>query len=191
MTQYSEDFGGMTTGIDPTNFTNRYDSETGVTVEDPASGDAENQRALTITNADSGIILQSFDDVDGDSEENIDMAIRFRCADDNAGEFKLFARASGSAGSEEYYAIHTSGNVLRFYRSIAGTETGIGDSYDTDTGSPWWERFHDFGTNHPTGEWLWIRMRINGTGATVTTQARIWVDGQDEPTDWHIDDTDT
>jgi hypothetical protein len=192
MTQYFETFAGMTTGVDPTNFTNRFDTETGVTVEDPGSGDAEDQRALTITNADSGIILQSFDDVDGDNEENIDIAIRFRCGGGGLNEWKIFARSSGSAGSEEYYGLQISTtNSMRFVRSISGSETNINPLVDTDSGGQWWDKFHDFGSNQPADEWLWVRMRVNGTGATVTLQARFWVDGQTESSIWDIDTTDT
>lgn len=196
MTTYTETFAGMTVGVNPTNFTNRYASESGMSVETPADGTAESDRVLRTDGSDSGIQLFSFDDVDGDANrDECEMLARFRADTDDVNSWSLWGRASGSGGSEDGYILQVfSTGFLNIARYNSGSRVGVSGNYDLDffasaPVSSWYvwtsDRDPNF-TNHPIDMWLWVRFRINGTGATVTLSAKIWADGQEEPTDFQL-----
>jgi hypothetical protein len=46
-------------------------------------------------------------------------------------------------------------------------------------------------THIPANTWVWARLRVNGTGATVTVQGKWWRDGWPEPPFWNVEATDT
>lgn len=202
MTTYTENFAGMTTGINPTNFTNRFASETGMSVETgPADGSAESDRVLRTDGSDTGIQLFSFDDVDGDANrDNCEMLCRFQAETDELNSWSIWGRASGSSGSEEGYILHVNpAGTLRFGRYNSGTLVALGNAYDLDFPadnpiSQLWlwtsDRAPGF-SSQPIDMWLWMRMRINGTGADVDLKCKIWADGQPEPDLWTIETTDS
>jgi len=183
MTQYSENFSGMTTGANPTNFTDRYAAESFVSVENPAIGENED-RCLKFGSADTGIVFQSFDDVDGDgSRADSDLLIRYRQSTDDDNHMRPTLRASGSSGNETcyYMAINSSG-FLTINELQAGTFGQLALGIDVDKTGPWWRAFGDAAfAFQPVNVWLWMRFRANGTGATVTLEASIWADGWPEP----------
>lgn len=191
MSTYSTTFSGQTTGSNPTNFTNRYDTETAVSVENPAIGEQDN-RVLQFGTGDSGDIFQSFDDVDGDANrDNCEMLANFRVTADVASEWSVRGRASGSAGSETYYEFRCVSGAWNIRRTVSGGSVSL-VSVNADVVSDYLvQTIGDTYTNTPADQWLWVRFRINGTGATVTLQAKIWPEGYREPDAWVLEYDDT
>jgi len=195
MATYTTDFAGETTGSFSTNWTDRYATASGVTIESLA--DAEDDRVLQSDGTDSGTQLWSYDAVDSDlNRENVETLVRWRASSPPQGVFSLWLRASGASTSEDGYALYSSGSFWRFARWNSGTETAIGSSWDPDgVASPWW--YYTSGDQAPSFSvvppdvWLYSRFRVNGVGATVTLQARFWGEWQDEPTDWQMEFDDT
>ena len=198
MTTYTEQFAGMTTGIDPTNFTSRYATTTGYSVENPADSEAEDDR---VHNQDGTVDtggMWTFDDIDGDANrDNCEIVARFRVGGDADSQFALWARAFGSDGNKSAYVAYITTGVLRVGRYDADTFLNQANSVDLDFSllSPWFVWGSDRGdwafASFPVGNWLWMRYRVNGTGATVTHSAKVWADGQDEPADWMVEDADS
>ncbi len=197
MTTYSKDFlDEGTTGIFASDFTSRYASTSDWTIE--AEADAEDNRVFETDGSGSGRQGVSWDDIDGDANrDDIELVVRFRVDQDDDAIWELFARGSGSDGSENHYLLSVSnGGFVTIYRVVAGVASILA-SFDADgpNTSPWW--FHtggDVGPSFsitPPNEWLYARFRINGTGATVNLKARIWGDGQEEGADWNLDFNDT
>jgi len=192
MATYTETFSGQTTGSNSTTFTDRYDAESFVSVENPSLGE-QDSRVLQFGSSDSGFIFQSFDSVDADANrDNCEILARYRLASDAGGQSLAIARASGSGGSETCYAAYVKDDDFTISRFDSGTESVISS---TPTGS-YPSSSYVFGggddfASEPTGIWVWVRFRVNGTGATVTLQGKWWKDGFDEPENWIIDTTDT
>lgn len=190
MANYNTDFAGQSTGANATNFTNRWAAETSVSVENPGIGESAS-RVLQFGTADANEILQSFDSIDGDANrDNCEMLARFRVVSDDDGQWVINGRASGSAGSETGYGAYIR-NLSQFaiYRANAGTFSVIG-TLTTNGLNPWRYGVSSW-TYNPTGTWLLCRFRINGTGATVTLQMKVWIDGFPEPADWTLEQTDS
>lgn len=201
MTTYTETFTGQTTGSNSTSFTDRYDAESNVSIENPALGE-QDDRVLRFNTGDSGFIFQSMDAIDSDgNRDNCEILARFQVATDAAQEFVLVGRASGSGGSETCYSfkVNASG-YFQILRNDSGTPTNVAQGIQSDDRgqspgstkeSPWitW-RGDDFNMT-PDDVWLYARFRINGTGATVTLSAKVWYDGQPEPSSWTLTGTDT
>lgn len=196
MTTYTEQFAGMTTGVVATNFTDRWDATTDWLVQDPADGEAEDDRAFTQGGADDGSNLLSFDDVDGDANrDNGEILCRFRIASDTDQSIHFWQRASGSAGNRTGYLLwFDAGSGPRWGKYVADSFSALDSGINLDgTDNPWWWWTMDQNPsyfNYPADTWLWVRWRINGTGATVSHSVRLWADGQEEPTEWTAEDTD-
>jgi hypothetical protein len=196
MATYTTDFAGESTGSFSTNWTNRYATASGVTVE--AQTDAEDDRVLQSDGTDSGLQLWSLDAMDSDlNKENVEVLTRFQISNNNTADaFIIWLRASGASASEDGYVLQQNATTWQFARYNSGTGATVGSTWDPDaSGGPWWfltsgDQDPSF-TLVPADIWLWVRVRVNGTGATVTLQARFWGEGQDEPTDWQIDTSDT
>lgn len=192
MATYTETFTGQTTGANSTTFTNRYAAESNISVENPAVGE-EDDRVLRFNTGDSGIQLQSFDSVDGDgNRDNCEIVCRYYPTNDDDNQQLMIARASGSGSSETMYfcGINTGGT---FYvgRYNSGSLTTIATGSDVDKTGAWFDWASDTYNFTLSNQFLWMRFRVNGTGATVTLQAKFWADGQNEPSAWDIDTTDT
>lgn len=195
MTTYSKDFSDEgTTGVFASDFTARYAAMSGWLIQSTPT-DAEDDRVFESDGTDTGIQLASWDDIDGDANrDNSEIVTRFECTTDDVQIAYQWLRASGSGGSETSYCCRvTSGGNLRIVRFDAGTPTNLGSSFVVDQRphSPWSFATDDTNFNYPIARWLYVRFRVNGTGATVTLNAKFWFDGMNEPTDWHLTTTDT
>jgi len=190
MTTYSEDFAGMTTGSAPTNFTARFTTSNQTdTVENPSDGEAEDDRAFRFVHTANAERLFSFDAVDSDTNrEDSEILVRWRINDADADlGISFWVNGSGSAGSEDGYYVGYelvgSSERWQLKRYDAGTSTDIGTVVvwpDNDIRSA--------ADQHPViDKWYWCRFRKNGTAL----QFRVWSDGDEEPTDWLIDETDS
>jgi hypothetical protein len=199
MTQYAKDFSDeLTTGVFASDFTSRGTTSTGWTIEAPT--DAEDDRTFQYDGTNSGLIVITWDDIDGDANrDNVEVLMRFRATADNSNAPVLVARYTGSAGSEDMYvgpASRTS--TMSFYRYDAGSFNGIYDGGgQDDIASPFWIYGSDQSpsfTRIPPNVWIYNRLRVNGTGATVNIKGKYWVDGINglqEPPYWQMDYDDT
>lgn len=171
----------MTTGVAPTNFTNRY-TTTNQTWTVESVSEAEDSRVFRFVHTASAIRLFSFDDVDADSErQDAEIVVRWRINDADAHlGFSLWLNGSGAAGTEDGYLVEYElqfgvNEQFQLKRYDAGTPTDIGSTVV-------------FSGNRPVIDaWYYARFRKNGTAL----QFRVWNEGSAEPTDWLIDQTDS
>lgn len=195
MATYTETFSGQTTGSNSTTFTNRYTSETSISIENPAIGE-QDDRVLRFTTGDStGYYLQSMDAVDSDgNRDNCEIVTRVMQTVDDDRNWYVYGRASGSATSETcyYFTINSTGLLV-----IARINSGAGYTVLDSVNSEAWECPLVYMPDQsdwsycPTNRWVNVRFRINGTGATVTLQAKVWLDHQEEPSGWLLEASDT
>jgi|Cruoilmetagenom7_1024161.scaffolds.fasta_scaffold00637_8 hypothetical protein len=199
MTQYAKDFSDeLTTGVFASDFTSRYASTSDWTIE--SATDAEDDRVFQSDGTGANRQLCSWDDVDGDANrDNCEMLVRFRQGTDNTSAMWLLGRASGSASSETCYAmaLRSTGH-WSLYRYDSGTFNTGGTTMNADNQyTPAYFFTADKDPNYihqPVDLFTYARFRVNGTGATVTLQGRVWIDGVDglqEPDFWQIEWADT
>ena len=194
MATYAWDGNGETTGSFSTNWTSRYATISNLTIESVT--DAEDDRVHQWNTGDTGICMASLDAVDGDANRaNADIVVRFQRSIDDDINGGIWIRASGTGGSETGYLMNfgQTGNA-QWQRFNSGSGVSVGglfnmDQMDIPGMAPGVGQ--DNFTHFPAGEWVWVRARVNGTGATVTLQAKFWRDGWPEPADWNIDESDT
>jgi len=200
MATFTSTFAGETVDSASSTFTNRFASAAGTVIKNPSDGSAESDRVMSSDGEDSGIQMWSLDAVDADGgRADCEMLCRFRCDADSSENFAVWGRGSGSSGSETAYRFQIDGTLALFHRFDAGTETVFATGVDVDFPaiapvSGWWLGTGDtspaFSAN-PAGIWLWVRFRLNGTGATVTLSAKYWLEGRPEPADFMYVRTDS
>lgn len=197
MTTYFKDFSDeLTTGVFPSDFTERWDTGTATPTVEASSG-AEDARAFEI-DVGADYYLASWDDIDGDANrDECELVVRWRQTVDDDNVVWLVARASGTTTTEgAYVLLVNSGSLLAIGRISAGTFTTLEQTVDMDQpDSPVFyqssgKQIPGTFTFVPTGHWMWMRFRVNGVGATVTLSAKVWMDGTEEPTDWSCQTTD-
>lgn len=205
MTTYSDTFSSETLDAFPANFTAQWGTLTAnYYIKNPDFGEVDSRvlRSGNTTADTSGQHLISFDDVDSDSNRaNSEVFMRFRTNVVHAGQWGAAIRASGSSGSESSYVVRgwgTTGGTwdksLEIRRLNGGTSTLLvnsADFYGIDSAL-------SEGTAENRGEyglysqvWYNLRFRVNGTGSTVTVQAKLWECTTEEPSDWLIEYNDT
>lgn len=192
MASYTETFTGQTTGSASSTFTSRYASVSAATIENPSIGE-QDSRVLQMASTDSGFQMWSMDAVDSDgTRADSEVLARFWVTADNYAEWNICMRASGSSGSETcYYFGINSAHSLSIYRYNSGSASALRYE-DANTGPCGWSSFIDNAhLDTPDGYWLWVRARVNGTGATVTASVKVWGEGQEEPPDWGFSVADT
>jgi len=198
MTTYAKDFSDEgTTGIFATDFTARFAAMSEWTIEAPT--DAEDDRVFQAAASGTGLQLASWDDIDGDANRaNSEIICRYRNSADQHTRPNLFLRASGSGGNEAGYDLMVDQfGQLEINRWAAGVQTELLDGYVSGNQQaprymytmrlPYWN-------DAVSDVWQYMRFRVNGTGATVTVQAKHWIDGingLNEPPWWEIDFEDT
>jgi hypothetical protein len=178
MTTYSENWSGETDAVYPTALTKRWN--TGDETVVAANADTEAEAAFSFEQEWSVAArrLNSWDVVEDGNELDIELVCRFQINETAQVDFNfnLQLRGSGGAGSEVGYqcsTVETTTNDLEL--SIA--EVGVITIASSGT------ILFDI----VSGEWLWIRFRANGINPT-TLQAKMWRDGDPEPSAWAIDD---
>lgn len=173
--------------------TSRWATDSGCTVENPALGEQDSRVLQWATGAGAGWRFFSLDAVDGDSNRaNCEILARFRVEGDDDNLFWAVGRASGSSGSENgYFAGMSSDGTIKIGRMNAGTFTSLvsinADIYMSNLLNGQQDNFN----YSPYDVWLNCRFRINGTGATVTLQAKFWGQYAEEPEQWILEYADT
>lgn len=173
--------------------TSRWAADSGCTVENPALGEQDSRVLQWTTGAGTSWRFFSLDAVDGDSNRaNFEILARYRVEGDDDNLFWLIGRGSGSSGSENGYACGMSSDgTIKIGRLNAGTFTAL-VSVNADI---WQSQLLNGSADNfnfsPYDEWFNCRFRVNGTGATVTVQAKFWRQFAAEPEQWTLEASDT
>lgn len=176
MAQYSTNFSGYSPGSPPGDWTARWDtSNVTRTVTANAIGDGGNILRSTST-ADARRMF-SWDAVDADANRaNVEVLARVRTSSVTSSDdgVRVHIRSSGALGAETSYFIRlpiSSGTNWALNKYVGGVSTGIGSVVS-----------YNFVENTLYN----IRFRVNST----TLRARVWRDGEEEPSTWQVDTTD-
>ncbi|WP_137934349.1 hypothetical protein [Mesorhizobium comanense] len=175
------DFSEYTVGAQPPDWTNRYVTGGFTFLVQNSAGSISGQ-ALRWTKTASNRQAISWDRVPLVADVEILMRARKITAGSDSDNFvNLYARGSGSAGSETGYRMAT-GNTTNgnkwshaLTRYSAGSGSAIGGQ---GLPSP---------TDMSTNAWFWARFRLSGTQFL----RRAWLDSNSEPGTWANTDTDS
>ena len=177
MSLFSTDFSEYTTGVAPSDWTNRWGTNWTTNVISNAT-DSYGDKLLELNGSVNQYQLMTWDDVDGaDGRENVELLSRFRLVS-GAGLWYhsfMFVRASGAtqAVSDNYY-IRWFGSTLQLARTVSGTQTVLDSiAYSTRI-------------NMAT-RWVWVRFRVIGSNLKV----KFWDVRYPEPDRWSMEVTDT
>lgn len=175
MTTYSTSFDSYTADVQPSDWTARWVTASN-TWATRSKASTEGGKVLENTGTVDGRHLLSWDTVDADANRaNAEVLARVRSSSTLVNQLRLVVRGSGSAASEAGYMVEipssTTGD-MRVSKLVSGTQTNLGTAYT-----------FTFVAN----TWYYVRFRANGT----SLKARVWKDGEPEPTVWQIDITDS
>lgn len=175
MANYSTTFtsAGVASGL-PSGWTSRWASGATWSTIDAGSGDI----ALRRTHTSSINSAASFDEVNSDANrDNVEVLVKVRTSSVTAGTTMcgVFARASGSSGSETGYLGTIRGDEIRISKYVSGTFTAL---VATTT------------LTLLANTWYWLRFRCNGSGANAQL-LRVWKDGDSEPGTWDLNSADS
>ena len=179
MATYSTDFSEYTAGVEPSDWTERWDT-TGVdwTVENSSDDGVTGGKILLVSRTQSNGSFLSWDAIDSDADrDDVEILAKFKHATFVNRDLGCVGRGSGTGGSEVGYigrsfAFGGSTETIRIQEFTAGSIAALGSV--TPTVAP------------KNDGWFWIRFRLNGT----TQKLRFWRDGALEPTDWQVETAD-
>lgn len=174
MAQYKTDFVEYVTGSQPSDWTERWGTaNSSWSVEDEGIG-SPSDNILRHTASVNARRMLSWDDIDADpNRDNVEILSKFKTSSTTNAQNHLRVRGSGSSGSETAYGFFMGLNsgTITVNKLVSGSGTTLG----TDSFS--WS----------TGTYFWVRFRVNGT----SLKARIWEDGDIEPSTWNIEVSDS
>lgn len=176
MAQYATNFSGYTAGSPPSDWTARWvTSNVTRNVVSDAIGDGG--KILQSTSTVDARRLLSWDAVDADgNRDNVEILCKFRTSSITSSDdgFRIHARSSGAAAAETSYFLRlpvSAGTNWALNKYVAGVSTAVGSAVA-----------FTFVVNKLYN----VRFRVNGT----SLRARVWADGEPEPSAWHVDTTD-
>jgi hypothetical protein len=182
MTIYVQDFDEYTTGVQPSDWTDRFDTDWTTTTE-IATEPSYSGKALKLDpGTTSERRLMSWDDLDSDANrDDIELLVRFRFSNITAPANHFFAsvRGSGSAGSETSYNCYLTADDMFIHKWVSGVSTNLDSALGLKVGSAANDNF--------TLQYNWIRFRVNGT----SLKAKFWDEKDSEPEYWYIETTDS
>lgn len=167
MTQYFTDFSEYTNNAKPSDWTERWSSQSGrFTVE--SNADAIGGKRLKHTSSHNGIEFLSWDTVG--EVEDVEVVALMMQTSSTAGQCHLIVRASPD---EQYgYSARFQADSKILIRSHkAGVATTI------ETINYGWQ----------INKWYWMRFRVQGSELKI----KVWEKGLDEPIEWLHEMTDT
>ncbi len=182
MTQYTELLWGSSDGTYPTSvLTKRWVTTNETVVACNSNSEAEGGFTFEHDWSVAARRLNSLDAIDGDANRaNIELLARFQINEAMQDyQLALTGRASGAAASENAYVcgVIESGAQdiqLQIFKFTTGTFAQVAIS-------------SDILSDYVLGDWLYLRFRINGSDL----KARIWFDGDPEPSAWSLETTDS
>ena len=188
MATYQTDFSEYTSDVQPSDWTERWNSGNGTAL-------ARSGAATTYIGADylemdvttNGTYLVSWDDIDADAErQDSEVLIRVRTPTQPSLSTSWWAgvvmRGSGSIGSDAAgyaFYIHEEDRI-QISRFSSGTSTFVAGEFVT-------YMWGDGSAVYDADEWIWMRCRVNGSNLYM----KVWLDGMDEPDLWTLETTDT
>jgi hypothetical protein len=168
--QYWLEFTGMTVGVIPPGWTERYLGSQNYTVQNV--GQASEQALLMDSTVGTIETICSWNAMTG----LVDVEILYSAyIATNQNEQPNFAvRASGSIGSEYFYVLSglVTSNQLRINKWVNGSRSQIGAAVSKTLN---------------TTTWYWVRFRVVGSDL----KAKVWAGGSSEPAAWDIERTDS
>ena len=179
MATYSTSFDSYTTDAQPSDWAMRW-LTTGVTWATRAKSGAEGGKVLERTQTTIARAHLSWDAVDADATRaDSEILVRFRQSVNNVAVMQLYARASGSAGSETFYSVELA-SVSATSLVLGSRNGGVFNAIDSGV-----TQADILGLK--ANSWYYCRFRVNGT----SLKARIWEDGKEEPSTWQLDAVDS
>jgi hypothetical protein len=168
--QYYIEFTGMTVGVIPPGWTERYLGSQNYTVQNV--GQASEQALLMDSTVGTIETICSWNAMTG----LVDVELLYSAyIATNQNEQPNFAvRASGSIGSEYFYVLSglVTSNQLRINKWVNGSRSQLGAAVSKTLN---------------TTTWYWVRFRVVGN----ELKAKVWAGGSSEPTAWDIERTDS
>jgi hypothetical protein len=172
MAQYFTDFSEYTTGVQPSDWTERWHTDADFTVEADA-GATGGKRLEAVAVAAQRHFL-SWDAIDSDADrDDIEILARFMLSTTAPSSLGvLAARGSGTDTTENALKTELDGGNTYAGKYTAGSYVSIGNNPD----------------GYSQDVWMWIRARWVGSAVQVSR----WTGAVgDEPGAWEIDETDT
>lgn len=177
MAQFDTNFSGYSAGSPPTGWTARWVT-TNVTNNVVSDAIGDGGQILRSTSTADARRLLSWDTVDADANRaDVEILCRFRASSVTTGStdsLRMHVRASGAAAAETGYHLtipSASGANYTVNKYVSGSATALATVAMDVSANTLYN----------------IRFRVNGT----TIRAKVWKDGQAEPTDWQVDTTDS
>jgi hypothetical protein len=174
MTQYSTGFDSYTVGAQPSDWSARWVTAS-TTWAVRSKSAAQGGQCLEYTGTASARHLLTWDAIDADANRaNVEILARARSSSTSSEILRLLARGSGAAGAESgyYFAFNGSAQTYQLQKLVAGTLTNLTSAINFVP---------------VANAWYYLRFRVNGT----TLSAKIWADGDAEPSAWTITFTDS
>lgn len=174
MTTYSTSFDSYTADVQPSDWTARWVTTTTNWLTKAKAG-TQGGQVLENTGTGTAKHLVTWDAIDVDANRaNVEILARVRPSGTTVELPRLTVRGSGAAAAETGYFLkfETGLQDYRLQKHVAGTTTNLGTAVSFVP---------------VANVWYYIRFRVNGT----TLQARVWKDGEIEPSDWSVSATDS
>lgn len=170
MARFFTDFSEYTTGVQPSDWTERWNTTYGssATTADAAMLGGKKLRQLIGTN---GYYVASWDDLD--SEDDVEVLVRIIPRTDVDHVCRVFLRGSGTTSTRTgYWAyFHVNSGTVGIHKYVSGSSSSVssfaGGPFSVDTA-------------------YMMRFRANGTALKL----KVWAAASSEPTSWDIDTTD-
>lgn len=164
---YSNTFESETTGALPANWANVSPAVAQVTTTSPVKGSKSLGQASTV---DGNVAMYSGNSSLTDQDVSLVTAVAAVVAS-NASTAQPVVR--GSSDGQNHYVVVAQVTNLVIYKRVSGSYTAIATVAH--------------GLTITTGTVLWLRLQATGT----TIRARVWIDGNTEPTGWTASATDS
>jgi hypothetical protein len=174
MTTYSTSFDSYTADVQPSDWTARWVTTSQNYLTRSKAG-TEGGKVLEHTGSSSAKHLVTWDAVDADANRaNVEILARVRPSGSSVELPRLTVRGSGASGAENGYLLlfSTSGVNYQLQKFVSGASTNLGSAVSFSPAA---------------NTWYYIRLRVNGT----SLQARVWKDGENEPSTWSVSATDS
>ena len=170
MANYVTSFSEYAIGVQPSDWTERFNDANSTWTVTSASGVIFLRNTMT----SDGLRFISWDDIDADANRaDVEVLTKVRSSSISGAQFQIRVRGSGTSGSPTAYTILYNGSNGRFemFKDVAG----VGTLLTTITASLSANTFY------------WLRYRVVGTALKF----KFWIDGAAEPGTWNSEITDS
>lgn len=179
MATYATDFSEYTTGVQPSDWTERLITTGGTATVETGAGMGGQQLEIVVDAVTTGYLL-SWDEVDPDADRaDAEIVIKYKVSTVQLEGLRVGGRfvgqVTGGDPTDGYFLetgrdFVTGKAELRKY--LANSRSDLGTS---------------FAFAQANNVWYWVRIRLNGT----TQKVRMWDDGDTEPGTWNQETADT